>query len=248
MKCYRILLNAKTSTPYYMLYGEIDILPLQLKIKKRMISYWAKLISLSLDKLSRTLYNIMLNEIENRQASFKWVECIKNILNESRFSYVWRYQNYITKINAVDIHIRLYDVSLQLVRQAASESSKGKHYFNFKNEWRREEYFKVLNHKNALTMFKFRTCNHRLPVETGRFRNIPHHERLCTLCSNDVGDEYHYLMECSFFRNERKKFLDRAHCIRPNVATYMNILNCTQIALLRKLSIFMSIVMKKLRT
>ena len=48
---------------------------------------------------------------------------------------------------------------------------------------------------------KFRTSNHYLHVETGRWRNILYENRLCAYCNkNDIGDEFHYLFVglCTF--------------------------------------------------
>lgn len=45
---------------------------------------------------------------------------------------------------------------------------------------------------------KLRCCNLKIPVETGRWVNIPREERICHLCHNDIGSEYHYIFECSF--------------------------------------------------
>jgi hypothetical protein len=35
-----------------------------------------------------------------------------------------------------------------------------------------ENYFNILNDKDNLTLSKFRTTNHKLPVENGRWKNI----------------------------------------------------------------------------
>ena len=44
--------------------------------------------------------------------------------------------------------------------------------------------------------------------ETGRWYNISRNDRLCHLCDSiDIGDEFHYVMTCSFFENERKYYL-----------------------------------------
>jgi hypothetical protein len=44
--------------------------------------------------------------------------------------------------------------------------------------------------------FKFRTSNLHLPIETGRWYNIPREERICHLCKETIGDEYHFLLVC----------------------------------------------------
>ena len=51
----------------------------------------------------------------------------------------------------------------------------------------------------------FRCLNHRLPIERGRFWGIERDDRICDICNkNQLGDEYHYLFNCTFFNNEKK--------------------------------------------
>jgi hypothetical protein len=53
-----------------------------------------------------------------------------------------------------------------------------------------EEYLiKEKKFKNRQLIAKFQTSDHCLQIETGRYINIPHQQRLCTTCNN------FYLME-----------------------------------------------------
>ena len=53
-----------------------------------------------------------------------------------------------------------------------------------------------IKHRQAVT--KLRISSHRLPVESGRYNNIPFDKRTCKHCNlNEVGNEQHYLMQCS---------------------------------------------------
>ena len=75
---------------------------------------------------------------------------------------------------------------------------------------------KLVNVKHRQADTKLRISSHRLPVESGRYNNIPIDERTCKLCNlNEVGNEQHYLMQCSntmfkvpVKRNFVKYFLD----------------------------------------
>ena len=71
------------------------------------------------------------------------------------------------------------------------------------------EYFlKLLPKSIYIPILKFRTSNHKLPIETGRWEAIPYQERKCFLCiDNEIGDEFHYLFTCPYFANERHIFL-----------------------------------------
>ena len=51
-------------------------------------------------------------------------------------------------------------------------------------------------HPIAHHIIKFRMGNHYLPIETGRWRSIPHEERFCSVCGV-IGDEKHVIYDCS---------------------------------------------------
>ena len=79
-------------------------------------------------------------------------------------------------------------------------SSKSKNYGYIKDSIELEKYFKCLPKHLYLNMIHFRAANHKLPVEVGRLNNIDLEDRKCNLCGrNTIGDEFHDLLECSFF-------------------------------------------------
>jgi hypothetical protein len=48
-----------------------------------------------------------------------------------------------------------------------------------------------------------------MPIETGRWQNISREDRICHLCRDGNGDEYHYLFFCkneAVFLNKTKKY------------------------------------------
>jgi hypothetical protein len=51
-------------------------------------------------------------------------------------------------------------------------SSKGDNYKLFKHDLKFQDYLDVLDDKDKFLLVKFRTSNHRLPIEVGRWRNI----------------------------------------------------------------------------
>jgi hypothetical protein len=39
--------------------------------------------------------------------------------------------------------------------------------------------------------------NHKLPIEHGRWNNIPRENRKCNSCNlEEIGDEFHYILNC----------------------------------------------------
>ena len=92
----------------------------------------------------------------------------------------------------------------------------------------------------------FRTRNHRLPVETGRWRGIPFKERVCQFCSEDEGDEFHTIMVCQKFKAERVKFLKPYYCRNPNILKFANLMNTASKHQLVQLCHFIKTIMKSL--
>ena len=102
-------------------------------------------------------------------------------------------------------------------------SSKGKKYALIKDNVNEANYLNILSCPASRTMLKFRTGNHKLPVEVGRWNNIELQERKCQLCqTSNIVDELHYLLECSFFQTERKSLIDQYYYKRPNILNLMN--------------------------
>ena len=103
------------------------------------------------------------------------------------------------------------------------ESRKcGTLYKHIKTIFEFEYYLNNLPHNLRLAMAKIRTSNHRLPIETGRYRQnrVPREERLCTKCdSGQVGDEYHFILVCSnpILKALREKYIPPFYRFNPNM-------------------------------
>ena len=128
------------------------------------------------------------------------------------------------------------------------ESNKGKNYIELKENWTQEKYLSLLEDKKAITLFKYRTSNHRLPVETGRFYNIDYKNRKCLECSRDIGDEFHYLLKCPVFDSDRKKYLSKKHIKHPNMMTYKEIVMSTDETMLSNVCVFIRHIIERIRT
>ena len=211
LKLYKLLLNSKTSTPSYMVHGELGRYPIELDIKLRIISYWTKLI-----------YHTYMTE----NLPLKWIKFTENIFHECGFSYIWDGQNFPHEnwLKAVIFKQRLMDQFIQNWFSKIIDSPKTINYRIFKTKFEFEEYLNVLKYKNAVLLCRFRTCNTKLPIETGRWLNIPRHHRVCILCINrNIRDEYHYLFECQFFAQKRKE------CLPKYFITRHNTLKCSEL-------------------
>ena len=197
------------------------------------------------NKFSRQIYDIMLAEY-NRGQNFKWLNYIKQILisvGEPRLLNRNFIQNpKTTKEKIVNILNDLYNQEWATKLQS---SSKGRNCSIFKENVKVESYFTTLPRNVYIPVVKFRTCNYKLPIETGRWHDVPLNERRCTLCNqNDLGD-FHYSLKYGYFEVERKQLLKTYCYTRPNIIKFENLLTCNNKTVLTKLSKFMKIIMNK---
>ena len=152
----------------------------------------------------------------------------------------------VWSIVKIQIIQTLNDLNIQEWHTKTAESSKGNNYKLFKNDQQFEAYLKILSRKSYTSLIKFRTGNHRLPVEVGRWEGIPYTERKCTLCEkNDIGDEFHYLLICPTFDTERKTLIKPYYFRRPNILKFRELLNTRNKNVLSKLSKFVQTIMNK---
>ena len=84
-------------------------------------------------------------------------------------------------------------------------------YRIFKTNFTLESYLLRLPSDLRIPFIKLRTCNHRLPIDTGRWSNKDRNLRICTMCDRKIGEEYHYIIECTYFSNEKKMLPSRFH-------------------------------------
>ena len=244
----RILLNVNKSTPLSMLYGELGETPLALKIKHRTIAYWLRIVTGKEDKLSAIMYKLMFRLDCQNIFKSQWISNVKNILNESGLSYVWLDQENITNGDWIKEKLKenLHDQYEQTWSTNVYNSSKCLTYRIIKTKLQLEKYLIDLSPNVAKPLCKFRTSNHKLPIEKGRYYNIERKDRLCLKCNLDVvGDEFHYLFVCPFFKDDRKKFIKPYYVNRPNVYKLEQLFNSKN-SELRKLSQFVKTVMSQI--
>ena len=101
-----------------------------------------------------------------------------------------------------------------------------------------ENYLTKIPCKLRKFLINFRTKNHRLPIEIGRWKRIPRELRICHLCRNELGDEFHYLLTCKCLSNLRKQYLPSYCHKNPNILKLRNLMNNTNISVQRKLSFY----------
>ena len=188
----------------------------------------------------------MLSDMVHHNTEHSWLTTVKNILIETGNYGAWLHQM-LSETDAKRIKQTIYDQALQTLYSNCRTSNKGRAYATLKQKLTIEPFVSLLDNSKSLALLKFRTSNHRLPVETGRYTDIAYEDRKCPFCHNSLGDEFHYLLECDKFKNERRKFLKPDQFNKPNMLKFISLMQSKNLDELQKLASFATIIMKAFR-
>ena len=249
LKYCKLILGMKLSTPNCMVYGELGINPIVNQVKTRVLCYWANILNSKHDKICKLLYNTALSLHKDNTCTFPWISFVKKTLDELGLSEYFMNQN-VGNINhfKATVKKRLQDQYQQDWNSTVDNSSKCLVYRMYKTEYCFEDYLDILPCNLGKALCKFRTMNHSLPIEKGRYFNIDRNERLCTLCdTNVIGDEFHYLFECDYFNADRKKYIPKYYYTHPSSFKLNSLMNCKNKSKLVKLALFCKLILSKFK-
>ena len=179
--------------------------------------------------------------------NFPWFNKINEILSSCNFSNLWRDQNqYSTKLL---LKCTIFDTLDHLEQESwlnnVNTNQDCYNYRIFKQNLNFESYLTNIPFYYRVILSKFRCKNNKLPVNKNRF-NKEILDRKCYLCkSRDIGDEYHYILICKFFLNERRQYLDQHFYTRPNTMKLCELFNSENHSTLIRLCKFIAIIVKK---
>ena len=241
------VLKIRQSTPNYMVFGETGKIPISVKIKMKMINFWKRLVTGKTDKISFQVYRTILNDyVTNDSNNYRWLKKIEEILIETGNYNVWLDQ-FISDSKSRDIEQVLKDQAFQQLNANMSTSNKGRCYETIKNTWGVLPNIFNIKEDNLISLIKYRTSNHRLPVEVGRYNDTPYNERSCPFCEDSLGDEYHYIMVCRRFRKQRKLYIENKYIEKPNMYKYLQLMNSSDYIALNKIGKFSAFIIKTFR-
>ena len=164
---------------------------------------------------------------------------IKSILNSTGFSGIWNSHDLINRkwfIKAINQNLR--DSFLSEWYQKVDSDLKFLNCRLFKHRFEFGQYLLLIPEQYRWYFISFRTRNHRLPVETGRWQNIVLQERKCNLCSNAVGDEFHYMLVCDKLKEQRQNFIKACFYKRPNTLKYGSLMTSKNTKIVTSVSKF----------
>lgn len=214
----KYILCLKKSTSNYMVYGELGRYPLSIQTNVRMLHFWCKLATGNENCLSTRCYNIVKLLHDKKVIKVPWLEHVRQMLEKCGFGGIWQETNSVNlKWLSPAFKQRLKDQFIQKWYADMHSSSKASNYRIMKDTFEFENYMIRLPPEHSHILCKFRTSNHRLPIEQQRYSNIERHKRYCNLCDeNIVGDEFHYVLECKTLIPLRNKYLPPYYRKNPN--------------------------------
>ena len=187
------------------------------------------------------MYKSIRNLFDNRLIKCGWLESVNKILNDCGLTYIW---NDCTNVNyewfCNIVKQKLIDQFTQKWYDDISNSQKGYNYRIFKENHGKEDYLSMnLPYCLQNMLMRFRTGNHKLPVERGRYQSIERMNRNCDLCdTHSVGDEYHFIMECKSLSTLRSKYFPQYYCKHNSAIKFRQLMGSKDKKLLIKLAKF----------
>jgi hypothetical protein len=156
-----------------MVYGALGRDPLNIHINVRMIGFLLKL--KSSNKLSSNVYQLLFTLKESKDFHFKWLDHIFKICNLIGMNYLLDSKELESSHQCIKLQFKciLQDQFIQSWFSDMNKSSRGQFYGMLKNEFKLELYLLKLLQVNFTWLCKLRTCNMKIPIETGRWVNIP---------------------------------------------------------------------------
>jgi len=250
LKFLKMSLKVNTSTCTNMVYGELGRYPISIVIKVKMLSFWSRIITGDTNKISYLMYKCMYEMDKQGIQEFKWINEIREILDSVGLSYVWQEQN-PRNGSWLKSHVQqtLKDQFVQKWNSEIWSMNKCINYRIFKSDFGIEPYLQMLPDELRIKYTKFRCRNHKLPVEAGVFAGLERSKRVCTICdSQEIGDEFHYIINCNFFSKERKLLIDKYFYTHPSTEKFGKLLQSHDQSKLVKMSKFVKIIMEQFIT
>ena len=119
----------------------------------------------------------------------KWLKNLKSILDNCRYSNIWNQNQLFNRTWLIkSLKQKLLDQFQQNWNSTCNDSSKGVTYNLFTNlHFGCQLYVDSrLNNYKKQILARFRTANHKLPIETGRWEGIERINRKCLLCKKEI--------------------------------------------------------------
>ena len=248
LNCLKRILHVNKITLTNAVYGETGFTPLYVDILIRSLSFYLKVKNGLQSSLACTMVNYLHIIYNYKPTASLYLKYIKRSLDNLGFSYF--FHNVILHNETIFEQIKRIKMAAndQFIQRWSSEikaTNKALFYRSFKNEVKFEPYLDILPARLRIRLTRFRISNHRLPIETGRWRMKLRRDRVCPHCNNkSIGDEFHNLFECKHFNTARRKLIETKFYTNPSVYKSMVLVNSTKKHTLVNLAKLIDTIMK----
>ena len=197
--------------------SELGRLPLSISIYCALVKYWFRLVSSEPNTVisKALLANNMLFH-RNRPCWLTTIDFLLNLLNKNIADYRYMVEKEIVS----KVRNTLTSIFIEKCQATLLTNKKLAIYKELKHNYLFETYLSdVKDFSKRVAVSKFRLSAHNLPIESGRYSNIPKQNRLCNFCNlSEVGDEFHYCMVCPHheFLKLRTTYLQSINLINSN--------------------------------
>ena len=218
-------LHKRTST--CMLTGELGLKEVNEYIENRMLNFWYKIATGDENKISTILYKWIVALYKENIYKSPWLDKIKTSLDHMGESIFFDNVDIIPGPTWFKnkIKLRLSDIYNQKWSSEVANNSACLSYRQMTQKKTLQKYFK-LPRQYIYAICKFKCANSKIPAITGRYTNTPIEDRTCTVCDSKlIGNEFHYLFQCSKFNAERIKYIDKYYYQYPDENKMMYLFN-----------------------
>lgn len=232
----RNLLSVGNFTSNDMLYGELGVTGRYVIMQIKVLSLWAKLVNNS-HSYSGIMYHILWLLFEKKSFESKWLAYVKQTLDFIGLSYLW-YSNCINVEWFKNIvKLKLNDIFWQNWNERIQNSAFPIYkLLNFSLPHKIQDYLLNVNYINYIYLIKLRCRNIKFPSNLNYFSPVYYSDRTCNLCANSHGDEFHYLLECSYFVQARHSLIPQYFYSNINTLKFSQLLSCTNSLTLKNLN------------
>ena len=216
MKFCKRLLGVHEKAVNLAVLGELGQLPFIVNSLQQCINFWLHILASPSDSL---LHNAYLNTYKDNYegSDNKWMMLIRYTCKTFGLDQIWENHSVQKReIPAImkSLKVRLKGEFISFWEKSISQMSERLNvFYNSKSKtgFVLEKYLITVNNmKHRQTLTKLRIGAHQLAAETGRYKKIPKANRVCISCDEGVvEDEFHFVMECKQFTDERVIFLDK---------------------------------------
>ena len=191
-KALRAILKVKTGTSIDLLYNELKRADVISHVKDSQYKFFDKIKNLNEDEV-----------------------VVKSIFKICEDTPIVRYYESLQENNKES------NISQREHKIANAESSMLKYYSSLVNISEKATiYSSFVDDRYRAVITRWRLSNHKLRIETGRYRDIPREDRKCFIC-NVIEDEWHVIFNCPSFLYIRRNYLSLLEKY-PTIIAFLN--------------------------